>query len=217
MMYILIRNNQNYIPLPWRGELSCFNYKKEDTVFSTEEFYEFQEGVKGDYSNIKGIVVISPLKNYEFISQCTKINQLFIFDSKAEITINLSELVYLKQLVINCKKFEEKDSVIHLLDNKMKCFEQDDNEDNPKISKYMLTDMFIKNVDINENDIDKIRKCAVFRDELIINSTYILSEFELSRRNQYLERKKYVEQNKNKEKRYTRQERKELIKRMFGE
>ena len=71
--------------------------------------------------------------------------------------------------------------------------------------------MFIKNVDINENDIDKIRKCAVFRDELIINSTYILSEFELSRRNQY------VEQNKNKEKRYTRQERKELIKRMFGE
>lgn len=57
----------------------------------------------------------------------------------------------------------------------------------------------------------------MFRDELIINSTYILSEFELSRRNQYLERKKYVEQNKNKEKRYTRQERKELIKRMFGE
>ena len=214
-MFILISDYQNYVPLPWQGETACLNYKREDRLFSTEEFYEFIEGLNGDYSNIKGIVVISPLKDYEFISKCTKINQLFIYDSKTEIEISLSELIYLKQLVIDCKKFKG-DSIFNLIDNKIKCFEQDINEDNPKLSKYTLVDMAIKNVNINNNEIDKICKSPIFRGELIINSAHILTEFELSLRDKYIERQRHYEKYKDR-KNISHSESIKSLKRLFSD
>ncbi len=119
-------------------------------------------------------------------------------------------------MVIHCREFEGKDTVFNLLDNKMKCFEQDINEDNPKLSIYTLVDMAIKTIDINNNEIDKIRKSPIFRGELILNSNYILDEFELSRRDKYIERQKYIEKNKNR-KNISHSERIALLKKLFSD
>lgn len=141
--------------------------------------------------------------------------QLFIFDSKTEIEIDLSGLIHLKQLVIDSKKFQGKASIFNLLDNKIKN-EQEFKEDNAKFSKHTILDMFIREIDVTQKEIDIIRK--VLRGELIINSKYILSEFELRRRYQYIKRQKYMKENKNRENRFSsRQGRKEYIKKMWDE
>lgn len=218
-MFILISDYQNYVPLPWYGETACRNYKGETRVFTTKQFYDFLESLNGEYSSIKGLTILSPLEEggYKFIENCNFLQQLYIFDSIAKINIKLSNLILLRQIVIHCREFEGKDTVFNLLDNKKKCFEQDINEDNPKLSEYTLVDMAIKNIDINKNEIDKIRKSPIFRGELIINSNYILGEFELSRSDKYIERQKYIEKNKNRENRYSRSERIELLKKLFSD
>lgn len=216
-MFILISDYQNYVPLPWQGEIACRNYKGETKVLTTKQLYAFLESLNGDYSSIKGLTILSPLEEggYKFIENCNFLQQLYIFDSIAKINIELLNLVLLRQIVIYCREFEGKATVFHLLENKIKCFEQDINEDNPKLSKYTLADMAIKNIDINKNEIDKIRKSPIFRGELIINSKHILTEFELSLRDKYIERQKYIEKNKNRRNGITHAERIALIKKMF--
>lgn len=215
-MYILITDNRNYVPLPWLGEIACRNYKGATKMFITKEFSAFLESLNGDYSSIKGLTILSPLEEggYKFIENCNFLQQLYIFDSIAKINIKLSNLVLLRQIVIYCREFEGIATVINLLENKIKCFEQDTNEDNPKLSEYTLVDMAVKNIiDINENELDKIRKSPIFRGELIINSKHILTEFELRRRR---ERQIYIE--KNRENRcLTRAERKALLKKLFSD
>lgn len=200
-MYILVTNGKSYVIFPWLRETACRNYKGETKVFTTKELYNFLESLNGDYSSIKGLTILSPLEEggYKFIENCNFLQQLYIFDSIAKIDIKLSNLILLRQIVIHCREFEGKDTVFNLLDNKMKCFEQDINEDNPKLSEYALVDMAIKNIDINKNEIDKIRKSPIFRGELIINSKHILTEFELSLRDKYIERQRYYEKNKDRE------------------
>lgn len=208
-MYVLISNSEKSpcIAFPWEMELTCRKYKTEDAVFTLEQFYGFLESLNGDFSSIQGLVILSPLKNYEFISECTQINQLFIYDSKTEIEINLSGLINLKQLVIACKKFKG-DSIFYLLDNKIKN-EQGFKEDNAKFSKHTILDMFIREIDITQKEIDLIRK--VLLGEVIINS-YILG----GRRDKYIERQKYIEKNKNRVNRFSsRQERKAYIKKCW--
>lgn len=217
-MYILITDNRNYVPLPWQGEITCRNYKGETKVLTTKQLYAFLESLNGDYSSIKGLTILSPLEEggYKFIENCNFLQQLYIFDSIAKINIKLSNLILLKQIVIHCREFEGKDTVFNLLDNKMKCFEQDINEDNPKLSKYTLVDMAVKNININNNEIDKIRKSPIFRGELIINSNYILGEFELSRRDKYIERQRYYEKNKDR-KNISHSESIELLRKSFSD
>lgn len=218
-MYILVTNGKSYVTFPWLREIACRNYKGETMVFTTKQFSNFLESLNGDYSLIKGLTILTPLEGgYKFIENCNFLQQLYIFDSIAKINIKLSNLVLLRQMVIHCREFEGIATVINLLENKIKCFEKDINEDNPKLSQYTLVDMAIKNIiDINKNEIDKIRKSPIFRGELIINSKHILTEFELSLRDKYIERQKYIEKNKNRGNGLTRAERKALIKKMFDE
>lgn len=217
-MFILISDYQNYVPLPWQGEIACRNYKGETKVFNTKELYNFLESLNGDYSSIKGLTILSPLEEggYKFIENCNFLEQLYIFDdSGVKIKLKLENLILLKQIVINCREFEGKSTIYQLLSNKIKCFEQDINEDNPKLSKYTLVDMAIRNIDINKNEIDKIRKSPIFRGELIINSKHILTEFELSRRR---ERQRYIEQRyENRKNRYSRSESIELLRKSFSD
>lgn len=217
-MFILISDYQNYVPLPWQGEIACRNYKGETKVLTTKQLYAFLESLNGDYSSIKGLTILSPLEEgrYKFIENCNFLQQLYIFDSIAKINIEFLNLVLLRQIVIYCREFEGKDTVFNLLDNKMKCFEQDINEDNPKLSKYTLVDMAVKNININNNEIDKIRKSPIFRGELIINSNYILGEFELSRRDKYIERQRYYEKNKDR-KNISHSESIELLRKSFSD
>lgn len=218
-MYILVTNGKNYVPLPWLGEIACRNYKGETKVLTTKQFYDFLESLNGDYSSIKGLTILSPLEEggYKFIENCNFLQQLYIFDSISKINIELSNLILLRQMVIYCREFEGIATVINLLENKIKCFEQDINEDNPKLSKYTLVDMAIKNImDINKNEIDKIRKSPIFRGELIINSNYILGEFELSRRDKYIERQRYYKKNKDR-KNISHSESIEMLKKSFSD
>lgn len=203
-MYVLISNSEKSpcIAFPWEMELTCRKYKPEDTVFTTEQFYDFLESLNGDFSSIQGLVILSPLKNYEFISKCTKINQLFIYDSKTEIEINLSGLINLKQLIIACKKFKG-DSIFYLLDNKIN--EQGFKEDNAKFA----LDMFIREIDVTQEEIDLIRK--VLLGEVIINS-YILG----GRRDKYIERQRYIEKNKDR-KNISHSESIELLRKSFSD
>lgn len=42
LMYTLIRDNDKlYVPFSWLGEMACWNYKRENMVFTTEQFYDF--------------------------------------------------------------------------------------------------------------------------------------------------------------------------------
>ena len=97
-MYILVSDIENtWVPLPWDGA-AFFNYKKEDRKYTTKEFLDFLK--KEDFLEIKGITVInSSLNNYSFISKCANIEQIYIYDFKSEVKIDLSNLIYLKQLV----------------------------------------------------------------------------------------------------------------------
>lgn len=208
-MFIVITNNNPYcLPLPWQQEYLCRGYRRETVVFSPGEFIKFLESLNGDYSLIKGLTILTPLEGgYKFIENCNFLQQLYIFDSIAKINIKLSNLVLLRQMVIHCREFYDANTLLDLIANKMNLFEKDDNY------KYIIGAIYIKNIEINANQIDIIRTSPVFRGELILNNI-ICDGVELNRRR---ERQEYIEKNKNRENRYSRSESIKSLKKLFGD
>ena len=198
-MYILVSDIENtWVPLPWDGA-AFFNYKKEDRKYTTKEFLDFLK--KEDFLEIKGITVInSSLNNYSFISKCTNIEQVYIYDYKSEVKIDLSNLIYLKQLVVFCEEFKWKEGVLKLLDNKLQNFKQEGLDGMPKLSKYSMADMYIKNIDFKKKEIEEIREHEIFRNELIINGEKILKDYDLWLKEQYIKRQRLLKQIKIEEK-----------------
>ena len=192
-MYILVSDiEKTWVPLPWDGA-AFFNYKKEDRKYTTKEFLDFLK--KEDFLEIKGITVInSSLNNYSFISKCTNIEQVYIYDYKSEVKIDLSNLIYLKQLVVFCEEFKYKEGVLKLLDNKLQNYKREGIDGMPKLSKYSMADMYIKNIDFEKKEIEEIREHEVFRNELIINGEKILKGYDLWRKEQYIKRQRFLKQ-----------------------
>ena len=192
-MYILVSDiEKTWVPLPWGGA-AFFNYKKEDRKYTTKEFLDFLK--KEDFLEIKGITVInSSLNNYSFISKCTNIEQVYIYDYKSEVKIDLSNLIYLKQLVVFCEEFKYKEGVLKLLDNKLQNYKREGIDGMPKLSKYSMADMYIKNIDFEKKEIEEIREHEVFRNELIINGEKILKGYDLWRKEQYIKRQRFLKQ-----------------------
>lgn len=173
MRKILIDNNQIINPrectygFPWRHDATCLNFRTPDEFIPYHDISNIP-----DKSDIETLVIGCDLEDYDFISDMTKLRQLYIYSGEKIRNVDfINHLVNLKQIYIVKSHIDSLDGLVKMLEEKRRRIDTE-------------TDMW-KRIELGmegiciESDCDSLdgkELLEIYISEVIINGKLIRNE-----------------------------------------
>ena len=99
---------------PWKHDAICFNFRTPDEFIPYHDISNIP-----DKSDIETLVIGCDLDDYDFLSDMTKLRQLYIYSGGKISNIDfVKSLVYLQQLYIVGSHIESLDGLVKLIEEK---------------------------------------------------------------------------------------------------
>ena len=153
--------------LPWDSDGMCYNFKMPDECILPSDIEQIS-----DRSDIAALVIGCDLDSYDFISEMTNLNSLYIYKGNNVTSLDfVRNLTELNQFYISGSHISDISPFLSLLEKKEKLIAIDPHSIRSLF--LILTGIYIESdCEIAENDIRKLRHSRAFGHELIINGKF---------------------------------------------
>ena len=107
---------------PWKHDSICYNFRRPDVFILANDIENI-----ADVADIETVVIGCELENYDFIADMVNLRQLYIYDGRRIVDLQFIEkLLKLQQLYIQDSHVENLEGLVHLIDEKKKYYDQED-------------------------------------------------------------------------------------------
>lgn len=152
--------------LPWDSYAMCINFKMPDECILPSDIAQIS-----DRSDIEALVIGCDLDSYDFISDMTNLNSLYIYKGNNVTSLDfVRNLTELNQFYVSGSHISDISPFLSLLEKKKKLMANE--PDLFERGFLILNGIYIESdCEIAENDIRKLRHSRAFGYDLIIKAS----------------------------------------------